>query len=102
MARLTGVALFTTVLVWCAGGAAMAADLADCRYNGIALMGEVEIVDHFADIKVEIVDHFADINVERVDNFADDCGEWEIVDNFGDFTIELVDNFGGYQSAMGR
>ena len=95
MVRLCGTGAITILLAaWNISGAAAAADLDNCSYNGIELKGEVEIVDRSGDIKIEIVDNFADIHVQRVDNFADACGQWKIVDNFSDFTIEIVDNFG--------
>lgn len=65
----------------------------DCTLQGIALHGEVEVVDSFPDLKVQIVDSFPDLKVVLVDSFPDDCGEWKIVDSFGDFKIQYVDSF---------
>ena len=66
---------------------ALAADaVEDCRLNGVALYGEVQVVDSFPDL-----------NVIPVENFADSCGEWEFVDSFPDFTVQFVDSFPDFQ-----
>lgn len=47
------------VAVSLAGGPAIAREVgSDCTFNGIALHGDVEIVDSFGDIKVQWVDGF--------------------------------------------
>ncbi len=65
----------------------------DCTLNGIALMGDVRVVDSFPDLKVQIVDGFPDLKVKLVTSFPDKCGLWKMVDSFPDFTIKFVDSF---------
>lgn len=64
-----------------------------CTFNGIALHGDVQVVDSFPDIKVQIVESFPDLKVKLVDSFPDDCGQWKMVDSFPDFKIQYVDSF---------
>ncbi|MEQ8936042.1 MAG: hypothetical protein RIE56_09665 [Amphiplicatus sp.] len=66
---------------------------ADCALKGIALHGNVQIVESFPDLKVEIVQSFPDLKVKRVESFPDDCGEWRFVQSFPDFKIQLVSSF---------
>jgi len=64
-----------------------------CTFNGIALHGDVQVVDSFADIKVKRTSSFPDLNVEFVTSFPDDCGQWRMVTSFPDFTVTYVDSF---------
>jgi len=76
-----------------ASAAAGGVDASQCSFNGIALHGDVQVVDSFPDIRVQIVDSFPDLNVEVVTSFPNDCGEWKFVDSFPDFKIQYVDSF---------
>ena len=89
--RLTAAALVTASLA--VSLAQAGADLAGCKFNGIELWGNVEVVDSFPDIKVQIVSSFPDLNVKRVTSFPDQCGLWKIVTSFPDFTIKFVTSF---------
>ena len=64
-----------------------------CTFNGVALKGDVEVVESFPDFKVKVVSSFPDLKVERVASFPDDCGQWRFVDSFPDFTVQFVDSF---------
>lgn len=72
---------------------ALAQVSSDCTFNGIALWGDVAVVDSFPDIKVQVVSSFPDLRVQRVTSFPDDCGQWQMVDSFPDFTVQFVDSF---------
>lgn len=74
-------------------GAVAEAGLRECAPNGVALFGDVEVVDSFPDFKVQIVKSFPDLRVKLVDRFPDSCGEWRMVDSFPDFKIQYVDSF---------
>jgi hypothetical protein len=64
-----------------------------CVFNGFALKGKVQVVEHFPDIKVQVVEHFPDLKVKTVQHFPDDCGEWQFVEHFPDFKIQYVQHF---------
>ena len=66
---------------------------AECSFKGIKLYGNVQVVDHFPDIKVQVVESFPDLKVKWVENFADACGKWQQVEHFPDFKIQYVDSF---------
>lgn len=66
---------------------------ASCAYNGIALYGEVQVVESFADIDVQIVSSFGDLRVTFVESFPNSCGEWQLVESFPDFTVRFVESF---------
>jgi len=89
--RLTAVAVAGAILA--ASPDQAGADLAGCKFNGVELWGNVEVVDSFPDIKVEIVSSFPDLNVKRVTSFPDKCGLWKMVTSFPDFTIQFVTSF---------
>lgn len=73
--------------------ALIAEPIEDCRFNGVPLYGEVQVVDSFPDFKIQVVDSFPDLKVKPVDSFADSCGEWDFVESFPDFTVQFVDSF---------
>ncbi|PQA89443.1 hypothetical protein [Hyphococcus luteus] len=64
-----------------------------CTFNGVALHGDIQVVDSFPDIKVQIVDSFPDLKVEIVDSFPEECGQWKMVESFPDIKIQYVDSF---------
>lgn len=64
-----------------------------CSFNGFRLYGNVQIVEHFPDIKVQIVEHFPDLKVQQVEHFPDSCGKWKTVEHFPDFKIQIVEHF---------
>ena len=66
---------------------------AQCALNGIALTGDVMVVESFPDLKVQVVTSFPDLRVKEVASFPDDCGEWRFVESFPDFKIQYVDSF---------
>lgn len=72
---------------------APAAELDGCRWNGIDLWGDVQVVESFPDIKVKIVTSFPDLNVKVVESFPDSCGKWRFVESFPDFKIQFVESF---------
>lgn len=65
----------------------------DCTLKGFALMGDIQIVESFPDLKVQIVTSFPDLRVQDVDSFPDQCGKWRFVDSFPDIKIQIVDSF---------
>ena len=67
--------------------------LVGCYFNGIALWGDVKVVEHFQDIDVKVVEHFPELKVKWVEHFADECGLWREVEHFEDFTIRYVEHF---------
>lgn len=67
--------------------------MADCEFKGIQLMGKVQFVDSFPDLKIQYVDAFPDIKVKMVDSFPDKCGLWQKVDAFADFKVQVVTSF---------
>ncbi len=77
----------------CPSKAGAEAVLRDCRLNGVALYGDVQIVDSFPDLKIQIVQSFPDLRVKLVDSFPDGCGQWRLVVSFPDFKIQYVDSF---------
>ena len=85
-------ALVVSIVVGADSGV-RADELDGCSLNGIALHGDVEIVDSFPDFTVQIVDSFPDLKVEWVDSFPDSCGQWREVDSFAEFKIQYVDSF---------
>jgi hypothetical protein len=64
-----------------------------CTLDGVALYGEVQVVDSFADFDVQRVHSFADLKVKSMESFANSCGEWTFVESFPDFTIRYVNSF---------
>ncbi len=78
-------------------GVSAGAELTGCKWNGIELWGDVEVVESFPDIKVQIVSSFPDLNVEKVSSFPDACGKWKIVESFPDFKVKFVDSFPGLE-----
>lgn len=64
-----------------------------CAFNGIALHGDVQVVESFPDIKVQIVTSFPDLKVKAVSSFPDKCGQWRFVESFPDFKIQYVESF---------
>jgi hypothetical protein len=77
----------------CHGNAGAEPVLRDCRLDGIALYGDVQIVDSFPDVRVQIVDSFPDLRVKLVESFPEGCGQWRLVDSFPNFKIQYVDSF---------
>jgi len=69
----------------------------DCTFRGVALYGDVQIVDSFPDFEVRIADSFADLRVQRVDSVPDACGKWRFVESFPDFTVKFVDSFPDFE-----
>lgn len=75
----------------------------DCRMwserrgEMVALHGDVQFVDSFADFEIEEVSSFSDLDVQMVTAFPDDCGEWHEVTAFPDFTVQVVDSFGDFE-----
>ncbi len=64
-----------------------------CEVKGIQLMGKVQFVDSFPDLKIQYVDSFPDIKVKMVDSFPNKCGLWKKVDSFPDFKVQVVTSF---------
>ena len=50
-------------------GAGAEAGLRECALNGVALLGDVEVVDSFPGFKIQYVDSFPDLKIEAVDSF---------------------------------
>jgi hypothetical protein len=65
----------------------------NCRLNGKALFGKVQIVSSFPDFKVQLVTSFPDLKVQKVQSFPDSCGKWEFVKSFPDFKVQYVESF---------
>lgn len=65
----------------------------ECEVKGIQLMGKVQFVDSFPDLKIQYVDSFPDIKVKMVDSFPNKCGLWKKVDSFPDFKVQVVTSF---------
>jgi hypothetical protein len=97
--RIAAMRIFSLILaiLVSAGAPALAASkIKDCKLNGKALYGKVQVVKSFADFKVQIVTSFPDLNVQRVGSFPDACGQWQFVNEFPDFTVEYVDGFADF------
>ena len=75
------------------GAASGASAWDDCRMNGKAMYGKVQVVESFADFKVQVVNSFPDLDVQKVTSFPDACGQWQFVNSFPDFTIQYVESF---------
>lgn len=88
----TGAALLLGLLLAALPATAESVD-ADCRWQGIALKGKVEVVTSFPDVKIQVVSSFPDLKVKAVTSFPHDCGEWEFVESFPDFTVQYVESF---------
>src|SRR5690554_5138761 len=65
----------------------------NCAVKGIQLMGKVQFVDSFPDLKIQYVDSFPDIEVKMVDSFPDKCGLWQKVESFPDFKVQVITSF---------
>jgi hypothetical protein len=85
--------LIVTALSPCLVSAHAAGVGADCTLKGFKLLGKVEVVDSFPDLKVQVVTSFPDLKVKSVTSFPDDCGKWQFVESFPDFKIQYVDSF---------
>lgn len=69
----------------------------DCVFvkdgRSFPLMGRVQLVDSFEDLRVQIVDSFSDVDVCIVETTPARCGEVQLVSSFADVKVRLVDSF---------
>lgn len=65
----------------------------DCKINGFAMYGKIQVVDKFPDVKVKVVNTMPDLKVKIVPRFANKCGEWQMVDKFPDVRVQFVERF---------
>lgn len=63
-----------------------------CTYRGFPLVGKVQIVENFPDLRVKIVGNSPDLKVEIVNIFPQRCGQWQFVEAFPDLKIKIVEN----------
>ena len=62
----------------------------DCKFKGIKLYGEFQIVEYSPDIRVEIVNHGSDLRVQKVNFTPSRCGEWRLSKRADAIRVQLV------------